>query len=510
MKTHPAANAARVSAALLVFLGSAAVLIALVTLLARKPATRAAPQASPLLIHCAAGLKAPVEAVAREYERAYGVPIQLQFGGSQTLLAGIEVSQRGDLYLPADDSYIALAREKRVVAEAIPLARMTAALAVRKGNPKKIATLADVLREDVRLGQANPDAAAIGKLARAALEETGQWGAINRHTKVFKPTVNDVANDIKLGTVDAGFVWDAIVAQYPELETVPVPALSNAQAHVTLGVLQCSPQPTAALRFARYLAARDKGLLEWRRQGYAVEDGDAWAEAPELRLFAGAMLRPAIEETLAAFERREGVRVTRIYNGCGILVAEMQTGKHPDAYFACDRSFMRQVSDLFLEADTLSSNQLVILVPKGNPQRIQALNDLGKPGLRVGVGHEKQSALGALTRTMLLANNAYGTVMKNVMVQSPTGDLLLNQLRAGSLDAVIAYLSNAAEAKDTVEAIPLDVPGAVATQPLAIGRDSQQKQLAGRLRQMLKSAASQERFVAAGFYWGKPMDLGQK
>ena len=56
-------------------------------------------------------------------------------------------------------------------------------------------------------------------------------------------------------------------------------------------------------------------------------------------------------------------------------------GKSPDAYFACDVSFMKQVHDLFLEATPVSTNQLVILVPKGNPHQIHSLNDLGKPGL---------------------------------------------------------------------------------------------------------------------------------
>ncbi len=43
--------------------------------------------------------------------------------------------------------------------------------------------------------------------------------------------------------------------------------------------------------------------------------------------------------------------------------------------------------------------------------------------------------------------------MKNVAVQSPTGDMLVNQLRTGSLDAVVVYISNATYAGDEVEAI---------------------------------------------------------
>jgi len=45
--------------------------------------------------------------------------------------------------------------------------------------------------------------------------------AVNKHTTVFKPTVNDLANDVKIGTVDAAIVWDATVKQYAEMVAVP-------------------------------------------------------------------------------------------------------------------------------------------------------------------------------------------------------------------------------------------------------------------------------------------------
>jgi molybdenum ABC transporter molybdate-binding protein len=484
------------------FLGSLALLAVLLGLLFVDPSRWFGSAREPLLVFCAAGIKQPVEAVALDYEREYGVEVQLQYGGSQTLLAQLEVSGRGDLYLPGDDSYLDTAREKGLVAEALPLARMMPVLAVPRGNPKGINTLDDLLRPGMRLAQANPEAAAVGKLTRAALESSGHWEALARRTVVYKPTVNDVANDVSVGTVDAGIVWDATVRQYPGLERVDLPALRTVSARVSVGVLSSTARPVAALHFARYLAACDRGSPIFAEQGYVAEEGDPWAEVPELLLLAGAMLRPAIEETVTAFEEREGVRVKRVYNGCGILVAQMKAAEHaPDLYFACDQSFMSQVHDLFPQPVEVSRNQLVILVRKGNPHGVRALDDLGKPGLRVGVGHEKQCALGVLTQETLVQNRSRERVMHNVKVQSPTGDMLVNQLRTGSLDAVVAYLSNAAEAADELEAIRIDVPCAVAVQPLAVGKDCRYLQLTRRLSEALRSEASRQRFEALGFRW---------
>lgn len=496
-------RAGAVNSLWLAFVGSVVLLVGLVALLAWDPQkwfSSAATQ-EPLVVYCAAGLRPPVEAVAKEYEQAYGVPVQLHYGGSQTLLAGIEVSRRGDLYIPADESYLPPARDKNLIAETLPLARMTPVVAVPRGNPKRIATLADLLRPDVRLAQGNPDATAIGSLTRTALQKAGRWDPLKDRTVVFKMTVNDVANDVGVGAVDAGIVWDATVRQSPGLEAVALPELAGVKAHVTAAVLKDSPRPTAALRFARFLAARDRGLPEFGRQGYDPIDGDAWAEEPELRLLSGAMLRPAIEETITAFEKREGCRVTRVYNGCGILVAQMKAGERPDAYFACDKSFMDEVADLFTDQHDVSTNQLVILVPKGNPHGIKSLLDLGKEGLRVGIGHEKQCALGVLTQRTLREGGVEAQVMRNVRVQTPTGDMLVNQLRTGSLDAVVAYVSNAVPAAGQLEAIAIDIPCALAVQPVATARESAHKHLTGRLIAAIRSAESRDRFLSNGFRW---------
>src|SRR5262249_21762237 len=160
-------------------------------------------------------------------------------------------------------------------------------------------------------------------------------------------------------------------------------------ARVQIALAKTSKQPDDALRLARYIRARDKGARYFVAQGFtAVEEGESEAKRPELIVYAGAMLRPAVEETLNEFERREGVRITRVYNGCGILVSQMKTGAQPDLYFACDPRFMTQVEDMFGDPTTISRNQLVIAVPKGNPHGIKSLKDLGQKDLRVGVGHE--------------------------------------------------------------------------------------------------------------------------
>jgi ABC-type molybdate transport system substrate-binding protein len=443
-----------------------------------------------------------MEAVRADYEQAYRTKLQIQYGPSQTLLASAEVSATGDLYLPADDSYIEAARKKGMAREVFPLATMQAVVAVKKGNPEQIAKWEDLLRADVRVAQASTEASAIGKLTHETLAADRRWDPLAARTTVYKTTVNEVANDVKVGSVDAGIVFDAVLHDYPELEAVKLPELEKIEAEVAATVLKSSRDPRRALHFARFLSARDKGLVRYGERGFQPVEGDAWSDRPEVTLYAGSMLRPAIEQTIGDFEKREGVSVLRVYNGCGILVAQMKAGKVPDAYFACDLEFMKQVQDLFPGSEDISQNELVIMVKKGNPHGIASLSDLAKPGLKVGIGHEKQCAMGWITQRTFQEGGVTDSVMKNVVVQTPSGDMLVNQMQAGSLDAAVAYLSNAAGAASYLDAVRIQgLRCSIAVQPFGTAKNSGNKRLTERLLTAIRADESQRRFANEGFRW---------
>src|SRR5262249_53428071 len=157
-------------------------------------------------------------------------------------------------------------------------------------------------------------------------------------------------------------------------EVVPAADLGGVSATLSACVVRSTTQPAAALRFARFLASRDRGAPLFGKYGFGTLNGDRWEPTPQIKAFAGAMLKPAVEETFTALRQREGVTITRVYNGCGILVAQMKASKNaPDVYFACDKEFMTQVEGLFGKPVTVSGNQLVILVKKGNPHQIHRL-----------------------------------------------------------------------------------------------------------------------------------------
>ena len=481
------------------------IILALACVLQSACKRDAAPAASAksLTVFCAANLKKPVEAIAEDYRKETGVQVSLQYGGTGTLLTQLQVAKQGDIFIAADDDSIATARSKNLVKEVLPLVVQHPVIAVAKGNPKAIHGIADLLKDDVKLSLPDAGAASIGKVTKKLLG--AQWDALAKKATVTKPTVTEVAADIQLHTVDAGIVWDATVSQFKDLEAVTAPEISKHGEHASAALLNVCTQPQEALRFARYLAAPEKGGEVFKKSGFEPAGGDKWAAKPEMILYSGGVNRLAIEKLVQQFADREGAAVTTVFNGCGILCASMKTmgdssnPKFPDAYYACDVCFVPPVAKYFPEAVLLTETDIVIAVPKGNPKNVKTLADLAQPGLRVGLCNAEQSTLGYMTRAMLKSSNVYDSVMKNVAVQVPTADFLINQMRASALDAAVVYLVNVKPQAAHIEAISLPADKAKAVQPFSVRVDSANRELSKRLLAFLREHKAN--FEEAGFAW---------
>jgi len=230
-----------------------------------RPRDESKPRA--LVVYCAAALKPAMQATAEEYQHETGTPIEFRFGNSEQILAQASIGGEGDVFLPADDSYVRVATSSGIATESFPLARMRAVVLVRPGNPRGIAKLDDLLQKDLRLGQANPDAAAIGKVTREHLQKTGRWNPLHANTLVYHTTVTDAANAVQIGSNDAAIVWDAVAANYPALTVAKLPELAGAIGNVELAILKSCADPEAARRLVQFVRS-DRGQQAFRAAGF--------------------------------------------------------------------------------------------------------------------------------------------------------------------------------------------------------------------------------------------------
>ncbi|MBG86444.1 MAG: molybdate ABC transporter substrate-binding protein [Verrucomicrobiales bacterium] len=454
-----------------------------------------------LMVFCAAGIKKPVAKTAKRYREEFGVEVQLQYGGTGTLLSQVRVAKTGDIFIAADDGAVEDAQRHGAVAEVLSLADQYPVIAVQKGNPKGVKSLDDLFRDDVRVAIANPEAASIGKATRRAVGN--RWDKLKESVATMKPTVTELASDLTIGAVDVAVVWNSTVPQFDKTEMVKIPEFSKEMDKVSATILTASSNPTAALKFARYLAAPERGGEAFKEFGFEYLEGDTWAEKPEMLLYSGGVNRPAIEELLREFATREGVDINTVFNGCGILCASMEAmqddEKFPDAYYACDICFVPPVAEQFTESVMLTETEIGIVVQKGNPKKINTLADLARPGLKVGLCNAKQSTLGYMTQGMLESSALYTAIRTNVAVEVPTADFLVNQMRVGTLDAAIVYRVNYQLQEDHLDFHKINHKGAQAVQPFSVRDKSRNRQLAKRLLEFLLKNKVQ--FEKSGFSW---------
>jgi molybdenum ABC transporter molybdate-binding protein len=536
MKSRPVSSApnsihprqGRMNSLWTLLLGAVALIVVLIALMKMGPPSTS-PDQDTLIVYCAAGMRVPMEEIAEQYENDYGVKLEIQYAGSNTLLNQLQTDKftEADVYLAADDFYTDKAVELGLAADTMPMAHQRPVIAVRKDSDKKIESIEDLLREDVRVSIANPDQAAVGKatrkqLLKAKVGDTNRWEQLEAHvTKsgVFKPTVNDVATDVVIGTVDAAIVWGSTVAmpKYKEdLKGISVPELDNDPNLISIAVLRSASNKPAAYRFARYVSARDKGLAVFGKYGTKPVDGDVWAEKPEITFFCGAVNRRTVEKIVEQFMEDEGVEVDTIYDGCGILTSRMklmmegvegleQPVGFPDVYMACDVYYLENVKEWFQEAANVSDVELVIVVPKGST-KVKTLADLVKPDIRIAVGEPSQCTIGALTRRMLQEEGLYDRFVEKkkkegevTVVEKSSSAHLVPDVVTGHVDAAIAYITDALPNTKDVDIIHIESPGNLAIQPFSIAKTSEHKYL---LRRLFKRIAnSPEAFESVGFHF---------
>jgi len=162
----------------------------------------------------------------------------------------------------------------------------------------------------------------------------------------------------------------------------------------------------------------------------------------ELILYCAAGIRPPADELVEVFGREYGVKIAPDYAGSEVLLSKIKLVRYGDLYMPGDKHYIEQAA----REDMILSQRLVcywvptILVQKGNPEEIYGLEDLLKPGIKLGLGDPGACAIGRTSKQILAKNNiTWKDIEKNLVYQSLTVNELGMQIQAKALDAVIVW-----------------------------------------------------------------------
>jgi molybdate transport system substrate-binding protein len=236
-----------------------------------------------------------------------------------------------------------------------------------------------------------------------------------------------------------------------------------------------------------------------------------WAGQEPLTVYSGAGLMKPMDELKAEFEQRYQVSVRLIYGGSGELFGMIATRKAGDVFIPGSAKYVKDaVEKGMARAEGQRSvcyHVPVILVPAGNPAKVQSLQDLGRPGVRVALADAEAAAIGKVSDGILKKNGLTEQVAKNVVVRPSTTNQLLIYAATGQVDACIAWEDQATwgQAKGKVEIVHIPAKqNALKTIPAAVVAYSEQVDNAQAFIDYIASPEGQALWKKWGFPIEKP------
>jgi molybdate transport system substrate-binding protein len=203
-----------------------------------------------LSVLAASSLTGPFTEIGKQFHAAHpDVSVTFDFGASSTLAQQIQNGNSADVFASADLQNMQKVVAAHLAASPTTFGRNTLEIAVPRGNPKHVASLASL---------ATPGTVVVlcasgvpcGKLADQVLARAG----VHVTAASREDNVKAVLTKVSLGEADAGVVYVSDVKTAPaSVAGVPIPSAQNAVTSYPIAVLKSSERKTTAREFVDFV-----------------------------------------------------------------------------------------------------------------------------------------------------------------------------------------------------------------------------------------------------------------
>ncbi len=228
--------------------------------------------ANELIFYCGITMRKPMAEIARIFEKKHYVKIHIIPGGSKALLKTIKTAKKGDLYLPGSEGYVL--KNKNLFLDYKEVGYNQLGLVVKKGNPKHIKGLDDLLRTDIKVVLCNYKLSSCGKETKKVLTkykgEEFFYTVLDRCVEVVLDS--RPLNDRVKTVADVGPNWKATAKWKGNKEYLDVIDIPAAKKHrLLLAVVKYSKNKKLAEEFLKF-ATSPKGLEIMKKYGFRDEN----------------------------------------------------------------------------------------------------------------------------------------------------------------------------------------------------------------------------------------------
>jgi molybdate transport system substrate-binding protein len=176
-------------------------------------------------------------------------------------------------------------------------------------------------------------------------------------------------------------------------------------------------------------------------------------QAPPVTVFAAASLTEAFTELGRRYQDAPGGgKVLFNFAGSQQLAAQLDQGARADVFASADQRWMDHVRDAGLLVGApivFARNRLVVILPAGNPGRVERLPDLARRGLKlvlaaasVPVGKYSREALGRLADQPGFEPDFASRVLANLVSEEENVKAVAAKVQLGEADAGMVYHSD--------------------------------------------------------------------
>jgi molybdate transport system substrate-binding protein len=233
----------------------------------------------------------------------------------------------------------------------------------------------------------------------------------------------------------------------------------------------------------------------------------AASNKPPATVFAAASLSDVFQEAARQVTKRSGFEYRFHFAGSQQLAAQLEQGAPADLFASADDRWMSYASEHNLidgNPRSFARNRLVVITPVSNPGRVDKLEDLARPGVKVLIATEAVPA-GRYAREVLsrLSNGSeYGRrVLANVVSQEDNVKSIVTKVQIGEADAGFVYVTDVSSSmRGRVRAISIpESTNVLADYPIAVAHEAHNQEAAKAFIDYLRSTDGQALLARYGF-----------
>lgn len=211
------------------------------------------PARTTLTVFAAASLQPAFDKVGKKLQDTKNIVSTFSYAGTQTLTTQLTQGAPADVFASADVAHMTTVDSAGLLhGQSTLFAHNRLEIAVAKGNPKGIHSLADLARSGLVVVLADPSVPA-GKYAQQALAKA----KVTVHPASLEQQVTGVLSKVALGEADAGVVYHSDVVTSGQVDGVMIPDTQNVIADYPIAVLKSTQNQSGAVAFVDFLLSTD-------------------------------------------------------------------------------------------------------------------------------------------------------------------------------------------------------------------------------------------------------------